>query len=121
MGHLKQRKTTQHTPGYPKHVPHLFSLNAKVTEYNNIAYNLVPIENKVEINSYDSVGGDVHQAVKSKTIRMLDNLESTKPCGLERKLNAGIGLFVCWSLTSLCHSNGHIETMPAREINPFTA
>ena len=25
------------------------------------------------------------------------------------------------SLTSLCHSNGHIETMPAREINPFTA
>ena len=31
------------------------------------------------------------------------------------------GLFVCWSLTSLCHSNGHIETIPAREINPFTA
>ena len=30
-------------------------------------------------------------------------------------------LFVCWSLTSLCHSNGHIETMPAWEINPFTA
>ena len=29
--------------------------------------------------------------------------------------------FVCLSLTSLCHSNGHIETMPAREINPFTA
>ena len=28
---------------------------------------------------------------------------------------------VCWSLTSLCHSNGNIETMPAREINPFTA
>ena len=28
---------------------------------------------------------------------------------------------VCWSLSSLCHSNGHIETMPAREINPFTA
>ena len=29
--------------------------------------------------------------------------------------------FVCWNLTSLCHINGHIETMPAREINPFTA
>ena len=29
--------------------------------------------------------------------------------------------WVCWSLTSLCHSNGHIETMPAREIYPFTA
>ena len=27
----------------------------------------------------------------------------------------------CWSLTSLCHNNGHIETMPAREINPFAA
>ena len=37
-------------------------------------------------------------------------------------LPKSIGLFVvCWSLTSLCHSNGHIETMPAREINPFTA
>ena len=32
-----------------------------------------------------------------------------------------IGGLVCWSLTSLCHSNGHIETMPARESNPFTA
>ena len=28
---------------------------------------------------------------------------------------------VGWSLTSLCHSNAHIETMPAREIDPFTA
>ena len=34
---------------------------------------------------------------------------------------SGFGMLVCWSLTSLCHSNGHIETMPAREINPFTA
>ena len=33
----------------------------------------------------------------------------------------GVLASVCWSLTSLCHSNGHIETMPAREINPFTA
>ena len=33
----------------------------------------------------------------------------------------GLHKRVCWSLTSLCHSNGHIETMPAREINPFTA
>ena len=32
-----------------------------------------------------------------------------------------VGWLVCWSLTSLCHSNGHIETMPAREFNPFTA
>ena len=31
-----------------------------------------------------------------------------------------VGWFV-GSLMSLCHSNGHIETMPAREINPFTA
>ena len=30
-------------------------------------------------------------------------------------------MLVCWSLTSLRHSNGHIETMPAREINSFTA
>ena len=36
-------------------------------------------------------------------------------------LGVFVCLFVCLSLTSLCHSNGHIETMPAREINPFTA
>ena len=30
------------------------------------------------------------------------------------------GLLVCWSLTSLCHSNGYIEAMSARKINPFT-
>ena len=30
-------------------------------------------------------------------------------------------ILVCWNLTSLCHSNGHIETMPAGKINPFTA
>ena len=35
--------------------------------------------------------------------------------------SSSLCMFVCWSLTSLCHSNGHIETMPAREINPFTA
>ena len=28
---------------------------------------------------------------------------------------------VCWSLTSLCHSNVHIETMSTWEMNPFTA
>ena len=28
-------------------------------------------------------------------------------------------VWFCWSLTSLCHSNGHIETMPARAINLF--
>ena len=37
------------------------------------------------------------------------------------RLDYGARQMVCWSLTSLCHSNGHIETMPAREINPFTA
>ena len=43
-----------------------------------------------------------------------------QPTGQEAE-RAAVCLFVCWSLTSLCHSNGHIETMPAREINPFTA
>ena len=33
----------------------------------------------------------------------------------------GLVSLVCWSLTSLYHNNGHIETMPAREFNPFTA
>ena len=35
--------------------------------------------------------------------------------------NSSWRFLVCWSLTSLFHSNGHMETMPAREINPFTA
>ena len=38
-----------------------------------------------------------------------------------RASRVGLVVVVCWSLTSLRHSNGHIETMPAREINPFTA
>ena len=33
----------------------------------------------------------------------------------------GWSMVAGWSLTSLCHSNGHIETMPARENNPFIA
>ena len=33
---------------------------------------------------------------------------------VERKIQY-VCLFVCWSLTSLRHSNGHIETMSARE------
>ena len=41
----------------------------------------------------------------------LVNLKNMGPC-----LDLFVGV-----LTSLCHSNGHIETMPAREINPFTA
>ena len=40
---------------------------------------------------------------------------------LHRQSHPEKARMVCWSLTSLCHSNGHIETMPAREINPFTA
>ena len=45
----------------------------------------------------------------------------TGPILLPRHPLTYINLHVCWNLTSLCHSNGHIETMPAREINPFTA
>ena len=26
--------------------------------------------------------------------------------------------WACWSLTSLCHSNGHIDTMPAKKLKP---
>ena len=44
-------------------------------------------------------------------------------CMLPRELKFIMSVFglVYWSSMSLCHSNGHIETMPAREINPFTA
>ena len=45
----------------------------------------------------------------------------TSVCFRRHAEETSMCLFVCWSLTSLCHSNGHIETMAAREINPFTA
>ena len=45
---------------------------------------------------------------------------SDEEISVKRRKDDQDGL-VCLSLTSLCHSNGHIETMPAREINPFTA
>ena len=51
---------------------------------------------------------------------VLHNFHNTRTSGKLRSLLATASI-VCWSLTSLCHSNGHIETMPAREINPFTA
>ena len=59
-----------------------------------------------------------------RAINMIKNfLKCLNTCCMRENVY-GIGFrasLVCWSLTSLCHSNGHIETMPAREINPFTA
>ena len=51
--------------------------------------------------------------------QMVDTLGLRSAKTLNSQLT--VMMFVCWSLTSLCHSNGHIETMSAREINPFTA
>ena len=43
-------------------------------------------------------------------------------CLVAAKLGQADARVCCWEFTvSLCHSNGHIETMPDREINPFTA
>ena len=65
------------------------------------------LRNLLSVNSrWDSVF--CKDNINYRTCEFMDIFE--KVCGL-----------VCWSLTSLCHSNGHIETMPAREINPFTA
>ena len=55
-----------------------------------------------------------HPVIRGHFLKMVSHLPHVK----EPVTN---GCLVCWSLTSLCHSNGHIETMPAREINPFTA
>ena len=49
---------------------------------------------------------------------MRGNILMRRPSDERKHSDEGL---VCWSLTSLCHSNGHIETIPAREINPFTA
>ena len=52
-------------------------------------------------------------------LRERDNLKN--PERIAYQIASIFYMLVCWSLTSLCHSNGHIETMPAREMNPFTA
>ena len=41
----------------------------------------------------------------------------TYMCEAIKNVHEKDDVVVCWSLTSLCHSNGHIETMPAREIH----
>ena len=62
--------------------------------------------------------------INSKYIRIYTcHMKTTTLTGRNASLtwrNASLTwcLFVCLSLTSLCHC---IETMPAREINPFTA
>ena len=48
---------------------------------------------------------------------MFSSIETAPLC----KILEQIIFLVCWSLRSLCHNNGDIETMPAREINPFIA
>ena len=59
--------------------------------------------------------------IKPKVICSDDSAPDDDLAGRSSDASSIAGVVVCWSLTSLCHSNGHIETMPAREINPFTA
>ena len=65
------------------------------------------------VNSFGKVNS-------SRQVNVEHTNETKHPGCFIHMLLRHAGLFVCWSLTSLCHSNGHIETMPAREINPFT-
>ena len=51
----------------------------------------------------------------------LDSESRIKNTNLEPRYIVHWSWMVCWGLTSLCHTNGHVEAMPAREINPFTA
>ena len=73
---------------------------------------------------YVQILSKVHQKrnfVKLKSVRTLVKLACVADSKSYVVTIYARSCLVCWSLTSLCHSNGHIETMPAREINPFTA
>ena len=79
-----------------------------------------PCEWKCFINADEEPNTLIPEISRTETcISTHNNQEHGMPCFECHP--GGDCLFVCESLTSLCHSNGHIETMPAREINRFTA
>ena len=78
---------------------------------------------KIRYQHWDSPTRRVHQRPAYNQARIFPKNCQTlqKATGWQQPATHCTCGLVCWSLTSLCHSNGHIETMPAREINPFTA
>ena len=63
--------------------------------------------------------GDDQEHVLCDCNMCIHNMESVD-CNHHRRHHNGRHHRDGW-LTYLCHSNGHIETMLAREMNPFTA
>ena len=61
---------------------------------------------------YDQEEGDPQGSILAVTLFSI-KINSIMKClgnGIDGSLY--VCLFVCWSLTSLCHSNGHIEKVP---------
>ena len=101
--HIKYIKNKLNSSIYAmRKVKNILNTNHLITLYYSLVYPY--------IDYGISLWGSTHSTYVNKLVTKQKNVIRIVLC-----------LFVCWSLTSLCHSNGHIETMPAREINPFTA
>lgn len=77
---------------YPHNAPHLFTINAKVDDYNNKLIEQLPGE-KVIVNSVDSVLQNHAKNVKERLLRTLKNQDDTsKTANLMTKLTLAIGM-----------------------------
>ena len=97
-----------------------------LTGYNHVGeLSKLPVKLAKEEESLVITSAVCNQIIEYWIIEVWNNLKEHARSPTKLWVNTMFGRtkgwLVCWSLTSLCHSNGHIETMPAREINHFTA
>ncbi|XP_062584589.1 uncharacterized protein LOC134246276, partial [Saccostrea cucullata] len=82
----------ENSPNYPHNAPHLFTMNAKVDEYNNKLIEQLPGE-KVIVKAVDSVLQDHSKSVKDRLLRSLQNQDDvSKTANLMTKLTLAIGM-----------------------------
>ncbi|XP_061173328.1 uncharacterized protein LOC133182501 [Saccostrea echinata] len=82
----------ENSPDYPHNAPHLFTMNAKVDEYNNKLIEQLPGE-KVIVKAFDSVLQDHSKSVKDRLLRSLQNQDDvSKTANLMTRLTLAIGM-----------------------------
>ncbi|XP_062615034.1 uncharacterized protein LOC134276764 [Saccostrea cucullata] len=82
----------ENSPNYPHNAPHLFTINAKVDEYNNKLIEQLPGE-KVIVKAVDSVLQDHSKTVKDRLLRSLQNQDDvSKTANLMTRLTLAIGM-----------------------------
>lgn len=89
---IHRRIIAENSPNYPHNAPHLFTMNAKVDEYNNKLIEQLPGE-KVIVKAVDSVLQDYSKTVKDRLLRSLQYQDDvSKTANLMTRLTLAIGM-----------------------------